>query len=537
MARNRIIYASQSVWCNGEVLYRVQSLGSTTTFTSEDIFELGHLDIVDVVDDVPAVAVTLNTNDFGDVRTLAILAQLPVGEKRDMLMAPTSSGANLAVVDSAGAETGDYYHGVGLPDFAITCGNLPGVSLWAPVQDECSLGTLADNIDQTMWMDEVYINSLEFSYTTGANATENYGAETDQKMWLLNDGRFINFESFEYSDLGGGGTTITLVGIVTDGLALAVLSDGNNAFLRKSEGGAPALSVYDDSAADMSNYEIVAGAATATQAGYAAGVITLPTGFTAAAGDRFEVVYAADGYSTTAIQSYFDILDDDARPESIGALRQGQVEVYLIDPDDAPSDWDEAVAWRFTSATLSADLTREALAELGHLGPYDRPLTLPIPLTVTMDTTAGDLEHWARFAGKLAEYEAGTLDDIDLADLFGKENMKLVVKVYAQTDEEAGGVGAARTLANDSALIGQDYWYNNAGTPAMGTYAAAGEREYPLKTVVVEHLKITDEAYTLDVGANATQTFGFRSTNDMYVIKGDIAVADVTAGNKIRRNG
>ncbi len=52
MARNRIIYASQSVWANGEVLYRVQSFGSTTTFTSEDIFELGSLDIVDVVDDV-----------------------------------------------------------------------------------------------------------------------------------------------------------------------------------------------------------------------------------------------------------------------------------------------------------------------------------------------------------------------------------------------------------------------------------------------------------------------------------------------------
>lgn len=52
MARNRIIYASQSVWVNGDVLYRVQSLGTTTTFTSEDIFELGSLDIIDVVDDV-----------------------------------------------------------------------------------------------------------------------------------------------------------------------------------------------------------------------------------------------------------------------------------------------------------------------------------------------------------------------------------------------------------------------------------------------------------------------------------------------------
>jgi len=50
MARNRIIYASQSVWANGNVLHRVQSLGTTTTFTNEDVFEFGHLDVIDVVD-------------------------------------------------------------------------------------------------------------------------------------------------------------------------------------------------------------------------------------------------------------------------------------------------------------------------------------------------------------------------------------------------------------------------------------------------------------------------------------------------------
>ena len=37
MARNRIIYASQSVWIDGEVLYRVQSLGTSSSFTSEDV--------------------------------------------------------------------------------------------------------------------------------------------------------------------------------------------------------------------------------------------------------------------------------------------------------------------------------------------------------------------------------------------------------------------------------------------------------------------------------------------------------------------
>jgi len=46
---------------------------------------------------------------------------------------------------------------------------------------------------------------------------------------------------------------------------------------------------------------------------------------------------------------------------------------------------------------------------------------------------------------------------------------------------------------------------------------------------------MTDEAYTLDMGTNATQTFGFRSTNDLYVIKGDLAIEHITDGRKIRR--
>jgi hypothetical protein len=209
-------------------------------------------------------------------------------------------------------------------------------------------------------------------------------------------------------------------------------------------------------------------------------------------------------------------------------LRQGQVEVYIVSQSDTAFD----IAWRLTGCTVTCDLTREALMELGHLGPYDRPLTLPIPVTVTVDSTAGDLENWSKVADKLAGFDAGTLDDIDLADLMAAEDLKLVVKVYAQTDEEAGGTADDRVLAANSPLIGQNFWINGA----MGTYAAAGEREHALKTIVVEHLKITDEGATLDMGANMTQTFGFRSTNDLYVVKGDLSIGNLINGHNIRRN-
>jgi hypothetical protein len=53
--------------------------------------------------------------------------------------------------------------------------------------------------------------------------------------------------------------------------------------------------------------------------------------------------------------------------------------------------------------------------------------------------------------------------------------------------------------------------------------------------LVIEHLQITDEAYTLDLGANATQTFGFRSTNDLYAIKGEVQFDDIKS-YRIRRN-
>jgi hypothetical protein len=448
-----------------------------------------------------------------------------------------STNANLTVVDSSGTAVSPYLHGVCLSDFAVVCGNLPGVTMWAPVQDECSLGTLANNIDQTLFLDEVYINSLEFSYTTGANATENYGAETDVKMWLLNDGRFVNYDAVTVT---GSQTFMDLT--IASGTTIATLSNGTDAssgFLRKDTDGQPSVTWYDSSANEIANYPIVVGtAADATNFVYYAmpdGThrVYFPTGTAPEADDRVEAIYAADAYGTGTANTYFEILDDTNRPDMLGAIRQGQVEAYIIDPDDSSY----AIAWRLTGVTISSDLTREPLLELGHLGPYDRPLTVPIPITVTIDSTAGDLENWSKVAKKLTEYNADSINDLDLSDLMASEDLKLVVMIYAQTDEEAGGTGSNRTVAADSPLIGQNYFVDGSLNNGGLAYAE-GDREYPLKTIVVEHLKITDEGMTLDMGANATQTFGFRSTNDLYVVKGYVSAANIAAGSgkNIRRN-
>jgi hypothetical protein len=535
--RNRTIYASQSVIVDGNFLYRVQTLGSTSTFNSEDVFELGQLDIIDVVDDVPTVAVTLDSNDWGSVYTAAYLAGL------DTLLFDTTAsgtgGSGHLTVDSGTGVNYSYYNGVALADFSLETAR---VNIWAPVQAEASIGTTTANIDQTLVLPDCYVNNLEMNYSSGANATENYGLETDSKMWLLNDGKCVSFEEFR---LAVGRTTIELG--LPDVNSIPTLSSLKRGFLYKTTTGEPALAIYDATDSSWTNYEIVTGAATTTKAGYVAAthVITLPTAFTAGAGDLVRVLYCSSVYASGAASSpalgsqrtsvqYFVTAANNTEvtggaPETLGAVRQGQIEIYLVDPDLSPTDYEMSL--RMTSARITAALNRERLSELGHLKPYYRPLTYPVEITTALETTAGDLATFAKISGRYDAYDADTMVDISIDDLVTKDNLVLVIMIYEQTNEEAGGSYSSRIIKSTSSLIGKEYYVIGK----KHTYAV-NNREYPVKTVIVPGLKATEEAYNNAVGQNATQTFSFRSTNKMFMIQGYVHLPHILASPGIERN-
>lgn len=526
MARNRIIYASQSVVVNGDFLYRVQTLGSTTTFTSTDLFELGQQDIIDVVDDVPTVAITLDTNDWGTVRTAAALASVSTA---DFEASAIISNATLKTV--SGTTDINYYHGVALSHYGVAGAEF---DLWAPVQSESALGTADDTIDQTLYMARCFVTGITSNYTVGGEATENYTAEADNKTWFLNAGKFVSQEEWDFVGVSG---TVNL-GLLDGTNEVQTLSDTNLAFLHiDPDTGKNSIKFWDDSDSAW-EYYAVEDAATATVAGYdsATNILTLPTDVVTEAGDVLHVRYAADAYadgsgsSTRQKANYFTVATDantGLAHSNVGGLRQGQVEIYLIDPDVITSSDSYELALRLQTVSLNVTLDREALSELGHLKPYDRPLTYPVEITTTVETTAGDMETFAKFAGKETEYDASTLIDLTIDQLLAKDNLILIVQVYDQTDVEAGGTGSSR-LALKSELAGKSYW--SAG--AVATYddpivVAAATREYPLKTLVIPGLKATSEGFTHDQGSNATQTYAFRSTNKMFYVKGFIPLSDL----------
>lgn len=755
--RNRIIYASQSVFAEGRVLYRVQTLGSSTTFNTQDVFQLGELNLTDVVDDSPEVAVTLDGFDYGSIYTMATLAKVPthnlhhnirqsdgvsffgtVGAFGDTSLGdldasafsglPAASGtgiANVVVKDAPGGTALKYFHGVQLIDFGRECGLSKGVDIYAPVQAECSLGTANPDVEFTKFLKDVFINSVELNYQSEDNSTENYAGETEKKMWLLNSARFVSWEEWHVGNLSGQISTSAMAAKTSLRLALATpasvatLENGNLAFLKSTETGRPAvlmsfvaggglsvgeskfIAVFDNAACVPSNATeyFLYTSADNTLSYYSNGAsaalsAALPAGRSAfVSGDKIFVVYAADDYleetskpvgadSTVAVGKYFAPIASSDNSD-VGALRQGQVEAYLVDPDlivkaaltgatigassitfsnslassvdltrlvglslrvvEGPgkngparkitaasnnisgsfnngsvtlggSDWadirlfedpaqsstasgifaanlcgidsdyvgssitaivgglpetstisgvnlstkeialasaltgapdasslvlvstepttasqvligDYELALRLQNVTFSADLTREMQKELGHLNPYARTLTLPIEFTVSIDTTAGDLETFAKFAGKGSKFKNGTLTNLDIVDLFAKDNLAVVAMIYQQSDAEAGGNGLDRKV-NAPDMFGDAYFAD--GIRGVYTATDGSLTEYPLKTVIAKNLRITSEEYNLAQGDNATQTFEFRGTNELTVVRGYVGVDLVT---------
>lgn len=519
--RSRIIYASQSVFVDGLQSNRIQTLTSNTTFTSEDIFELGQLDLIDVVDDVPAVAITMDHNNCNSIALLSKMANVGFPEGHLLIGA---SG----------------YKGIAIGDFGATA--TEGVAIWAPVQDESKMGTLADNtIEQTMFMDNCFTNRLEIACTVGANATENYGLETDNKTWLLNQGRHVNYievSGGDFTELPDKGYEVIIAsGINICGVSgVNSLSRGKIGFLFKNNNLQPCIRVKVNGQAsdggDVSEIPVTSGlwndgANTTTALVYPKDgeplngviILRLPSGIVDSYvctppgdADRFYMAFCADAYDTTvnAANMYFD---ENSASGQLGALRQGQIEPYIVDKGGSiTSD----PVWRLQGVTITADLRREPISQLGSLRPFDRPVTLPIPVTITVDSLASDLETFAMLAGKSTEFGNNTLRDIDIDTLLAKKTLNCIVYIYHQTDEEAAGAHASRTWKDDTTICDED------GTVYSYT---AGAREYPQKVVVVKNIYPASEAYNVGMRANGTQGFTFNARTSLYVID----TRDVTA--------
>jgi hypothetical protein len=162
---------------------------------------------------------------------------------------------------------------------------------------------------------------------------------------------------------------------------------------------------------------------------------------------------------------------ENPHPELAGGLKQGQIELYLSDNTGTRVS-------RVNSARISMPLTRDQLAELGSLKPYDRPMQLPVNTSVSIELRDSDLEMMARLAGFT---NLANVDEIALEDLV--KNLGLVIKLYRESDIKRAKLPA--------------------GHPD----------KYAVKTFTVNNLIPQSENWDVRVDSDATQSFEFLAHN------------------------
>jgi hypothetical protein len=565
----RIQHGGVGIYLNDKQADRVQTFGSSTALNTEDLKEVGNKNIVEVIDGIPTIDVTLDTNQYGSIKTAAQLANLnidyaycqvepssgftvavtsgayfidevrylykggtiatgvePIANRAQVVtihLTPPGAGytggtlhaTQHAVFDytnpattptrnqniTAGdiilgevykingvtSVTDDYianFNGMGngtalpsLCEVIVDDYEYAKVDVVAPVKESGDNTDTDKYITRTMYMENAYCNRIDMAFNTDGLSTENFSLETDNKKWFLNRARAVMVQRFRCN---GVATTFMVSQTPT------VLAN-NHSMLK--------VRVFHHDTGLYDTLSEVSAATTNLEYSVAGKTITI--GGAALSAEHTVIARYCTDYNE---DTNFEMLPNpkDFHPDPAGGVKQGNVEVYIVGPTPdsftptGPTYWsenyyspsynsnlEENFTLRLESVTITAELAREALNEIGHALPYDRPLTFPIPVTIAANAKSSDLEEFARYIERRAEWDADTLNEADIAK-FSKD-LSLRVYVFRETD-----------VNRDDVPFKFQPW---------------------IKRVTIDDVAITDEAFEIAVDSNATQNFNMKSDN------------------------
>lgn len=490
---SRVRYSGTAPFADDTQINRVQALGSSSNLTTEDMKELGTLNIVEIVDDVPQVDVSIDTNENGTNEMVGLMSNkgygcqvvaVPSGGavgSSKIKVRPGSyyakgnrilfEGQELTVSGStalkvflqpevsgnkAGVATSTPVGAIEIATVTPTAGvanqvnivdarpfkditeldfELAKVDIFVPVKQSGS-GT---NVQRTMYLERVFANNVTFGFQVNGVATANYTLETDNKRWFLNNAAQIVVNEFK--------TT-----------ASATLTLTNTPF--QLANGKYTLKVVKNGVELVEGTDFTVSGTTLTLTPAPAPNDLVKVRYCSATGGKFFAPVPAI---------------EEPHPELAGGIKEGQIELFLVDKDGVV---DTARTPRVQSANITLPLTREQLDELGSSYPYERPMTLPVNVSVSLELKDSDLELMARFAG----YNNLTgVNEIALDDLV--KNKGLLIKLYRETDVKRAKLPA--------------------GHPD----------KYSIKTFYVKNLIPQSESWNVNTDSDASQSFEFLAHN------------------------
>lgn len=443
---NKVEGAGVAVTVDGKCLSRLQSFSTDTDLGLEEVRELANSNIVEFIEGTPTVTVQLEANMWG---------------RRDNLAAITGMDGTLqraAIAGGAGWREINQY-------------SFDGTSCDIVVQVEQDSA-----LARSMYIPAAYVTSLSFSFDVGGSATESYTLESDSREWYWGDFKDIIVVSGYYT--GSLASGIKVVGNDDTPSSSYWLDDEFNAvngtfsplFITKNgkkiinpaTGGPLARTAYTGAMAD--------GSPDLTAPGY---------------DSQFEAGarYRAVGYKETPSSAIVYTTDTGTTaPSSLGGIRKGMIEIFLVSGSMYLASTRTGVYkeefLRLQTCSIDADLSREALDELGNAESFYRALNYPISVTVNFSALASDLQEWHAFADKSVNWQNGDPTEPVVQFREFVQNHGILIKVYDDDETNA-------SRAN-------------------------------LMTITVSGLRVSSESFSVDAGGNGVQEFS--CTADNFVV-------------------
>ena len=406
----RATYRGVGLFANGMQINRASAFGASGTLTKEDVFEIGNSGIAGIIDDENEVTVTIDATEYGAVDTLATLA----------------GKANSEVVTEIDFSKDFEYSKADIWNYVLENGTDTYATELVPA---CTL------------------TSYNANYSVDGSATESFSLVGDNKYWFMNGLKGIS-EKEASEELG----TFTIVAgtkakLLSLWAAQQLIIPQEGKYLKRKF-------------VEPEQYTVSVTGGTITITDVEEGVIEEP-----------DWILVGTVASDVEGAKFAPITDG----TSVGK-RRGHIDVYLVSGVTKSGTTfitnalqRSARLFKVQSVSVDASLTREEIPQLGDTRVYDRPLQLPMDVTVSFDLVFGELAAFAQFCG-----ESESADELSLENF--KSDLGLLVRIRDERDiDTPGAEGVA------------------------------------VKEIHVPYLIPTDEAFNISLDGQATQTFSFRS--------------------------
>jgi hypothetical protein len=467
----KVKYSKTAVLIDGIQLKRVQTVGQSVDLSKEKQLELSNTQVVEYIDNVPNVSVSIDTNDVGSIDTLRLAADHFLWRNGvSSALDPRTGGCRSLIRSTAQNKA----TAVSESSFLTS-----KVDIMYAVSEDLT------NVARTAWVHNAALTGISWNYDVNGFAQENYTFQSDNRTWYL--GRYAAVRGYalrkdqisrNYSatsqafklDIGQAakGTTNRMSGatVVAVGIDDKIIFKSDTSWRITTIGadGSFTLGYQGVTPPYSTPY-----ASTATGAISKVFVLWVPKVATSTwTGDGSS---ANPGYNLTSVST------------SIGGRSREYLSAWLyntIGPAGKITEAQQSDALRLQSISIDVSPGADPIFQLGSKSAYSYDIEEPLPVSVNVSAIDSDLEQYAKLAGTSIGL-ANSAKQIRLEDFNGAN--RLVLRIF-KDKAKATVLKAIRlsnmnvTGVNDNVTVGGNatteftFECSNISCSAVGTKAS-----------------------------------------------------------------